>query len=252
MKLKDKVAIVTGAGSGMGRAISLLFAKEGARVVVSDISAERAEKVVAEIQAEGGSAAANICNVAVSEDVDKMVNEAVSVFGTVDILVNNAGIMDNFTPVEAITDDLWNQVLAVNTTGPMHTMRKVMPLFLEKKSGNIINIASVGGLFGARAGFAYTASKHALVGMTKNVAFVYANSGVRVNGIAPGGVNTNIGETMREPHEFGMKRSMEGAEINPRSAEPEEIASVALFLASEDASFVNGHILTADSGWTAY
>jgi NAD(P)-dependent dehydrogenase (short-subunit alcohol dehydrogenase family) len=160
--------------------------------------------------------------------------------------------MDNFVPVADISNELWDRVIAVNTTGPMKLIRKVMPLFLEKKKGVIVNVASVGGLQGSRAGVAYTASKFAVVGLTKNIGFQYAKEGIRCNAIAPGGVNTNIGKTIDNPNKFGMDRAMAGIGLNPRSGEAEEIAKVALFLASDDSSFVNGTVITADSGWTAY
>lgn len=252
MKLENKVAIVTGAASGIGRAIAMLYAKEGAKVVVSDINLEAAETVVKEIESASGSAIAVATNVAKQEDVDTLINTTVEKFGTIDIVVNNAGIMDNFIPVAEVTDDIWDKVIAVNTTGPMKTIRKVMPIFLEKKKGVIINVASVGGLQGSRAGAAYTASKFAVVGLTKNIGFQYAKEGIRCNAIAPGGVNTNIGKTIDNPSKFGMERAMSGSVNNPRMGEPIEIAQVALFLASDDSSFVNGTVITADSGWTAY
>lgn len=252
MRIAGKVAVVTGAASGMGKAIAELFAAEGAKVVVSDLKAETAQATVAEIEAKGGTAVAVKADVSREEDVQQLIDAAVKTYGTVDILVNNAGIMDNFVPAAEVTDELWERVLAVNTTGPMRTIRKVLPIFLDKKSGAIVNIASVGGLQGSRAGAAYTTSKHALIGLTKNVAFQYAGFGIRCNAIAPGGVNTNIGTTMNDPNPFGMEKAMSGAKFNPRSGEPREIATVALFLASDEASFVNGAVVTADAGWTAY
>jgi NAD(P)-dependent dehydrogenase (short-subunit alcohol dehydrogenase family) len=252
MKLSGKVAIVTGAASGMGKAIAELFAREGAKVVASDLNAEGVQAVVKGIEANGGTAIAVAANVAREEDVRNLVDTAVSAYGTVDILINNAGIMDNFVPAAEITDELWERVFAVNTTGPMRTTRKVLPIFIEKKSGAIVNIVSIGGLQGSRAGATYTASKHAVIGFTKNVGFQYGEYGIRCNAIAPGGVNTNIGATMNNPNPFGMGKAMSGAGNNPRAGEPEEIAKIALFLASDDASFVNGAILTADAGWTAY
>lgn len=252
MRLAGKVAVVTGAASGMGKAIAELFAAEGAKVVVSDLRVEAAQTVVTGIESKGGTAIALAANVAVEADVQQMIDTAVEKFGKLDILVNNAGIMDNFVPAAELTDDLWERVIAINATGPMRTIRKALPLFLEQESGVIINIASVGGLNGSRAGAAYTASKHAVVGLTKNVGFQYANKGIRCNAIAPGGVNTNIGTTMNAPNPFGMERAMAGAAMNPRSGEPEEIAKVALFLASDEAGFVNGTVVTADAGWTAY
>jgi len=252
MKLKNKVAVVTGAGSGMGKAISILYAKEGAKVIVADINLESLNAVVAEIMAGGGFATAVITNVAKEKDIQNMIDTATGTYGTLDILVNNAGIMDNFVPAAAITDELWEKVFAVNVTGPMRAIRKVLPIFIEKGSGIIINIASAGGLFGSRAGAAYTASKHAVVGLTKNVGFQYAKLGIRCNAIAPGAVNTNIGTTINAPDKFGMERAMAGISLNPRVGEPEEIAKIALFLACDDSSLINGTVITADAGWTGY
>ncbi|MBR0599203.1 SDR family oxidoreductase [Sinanaerobacter chloroacetimidivorans] len=252
MKLQNKTAVVTGAGSGVGKAIAVLFAREGANVVVSDINIEGAEEVVEEIIFTGGKAISVAANVAKEEDVQNLIDTAVHKYGTLDILVNNAGIMDNFVPAGAVTDELWEKVFNVNITGAMRTIRKSLPIFTEKGAGVIVNVASAGGLLGSRAGAAYTASKHAVVGLTKNVGFQYAEVGVRCNAIAPGAVNTNIGTTIFAPHTFGMERAMAGMNLNPRTGEPEEIAKVALFLASDDSSFVNGTVITADAGWTAY
>ncbi|AEO99527.1 MULTISPECIES: SDR family oxidoreductase [Heyndrickxia] len=251
-KLDGKVAVVTGAASGMGKAIAALYAKEGAKVVASDLNLEGVQQTVAEIEAAGGKALAVQANVASEEDVQHLIDTAVKEYGTLDILVNNAGIMDNMVPAGDLTDALWEKVFAVNTTGPMRTIRKSLPIFIEKGNGVIVNVASVGGLNGSRAGAAYTASKHAVIGLTKNVGFQYVLKGIRCNAIAPGGVETNIGTTMSEPNAFGLERAMSGSAINPRSGKPEEIATIALFLASDDASFVNGAVITADAGWTAY
>jgi NAD(P)-dependent dehydrogenase (short-subunit alcohol dehydrogenase family) len=252
MRLSGKIAVITGAASGMGKATAEMYAAEGAKVVVSDLRVEAAQAVVSDIEARGGTAIAVAANVAKEEDVQQLINTTIEKFGTIDILVNNAGIMDNFVPAAELTDELWERVFAINATGPMRTTRKVLPLFIEKKNGVIVNIASAGGLQGSRAGAAYTASKHAVVGFTKNVGFQYANLGIRCNAIAPGGVNTNIGTTINTPNPFGIERVMAGMNLNPRTGEPEEIAKIALFLASDDASFVNGTVITADAGWTAY
>lgn len=251
MKLQGKVAVVTGAASGMGKAIAELYAKEGAKVVAADLDLEGAEAVAEGIKKNGGTAKAVKANVAKQEDVDSMIDTAVSEFGTLDILVNNAGIMDGFEPVNEIADEKWDLIFDVNTKGPMRSMRKAIPLFLEKESGVIINIASTGGLNGAHAGAAYGASKHAVIGLTKNTGFMYAQKGIRCNAIAPGAVMTNIASTIKDVSEFGMSRCKVAQGVIPRAGQSEEIASVALFLASDEASFVNGTVVTADGGWTA-
>lgn len=252
MRLEGKVAVVTGAGSGMGEAIALLYAKEGAKVIVADMNEETAQAVTKKITEAGGEATTVVANVTSEDDVNKMIDTAVEKYGTLDILVNNAGVMDNFVPAAEVTDDLWDRVIAINTTGVMRATRKALSIFLEKKSGVIINNASIGGLQGSRAGLSYTASKHAVIGMTKNVAFQYLTEGIRCNAIAPGGIETNIGTTMSEPNEFGMGKAMSGAGFNARVGQSDEIATIALFLASDEASYVNGQTIAADGGWTAY
>jgi NAD(P)-dependent dehydrogenase (short-subunit alcohol dehydrogenase family) len=252
MKLQGKTGIVTGAASGIGKAIAILFAAEGAKVVVSDVNLAGAQQTAAEITAKGGTAVAVATNVAREDDIQQLIDTAVGAYGTIDILINNAGIMDDFSPVGEMSDEMWDRVFAVNAAGPMRAMRQVLPLFLAKGGGTIVNIASVGGLFGCRAGAAYTASKHAVVGLTKSVACHYADKGIRCNAIAPGAVQTNIGASIRNPNQAGMARAMKSMPLNPRLGKPEEIAAAALFLASDDSSIINGAVLTADAGWTAY
>ncbi|MNO12338.1 Cyclopentanol dehydrogenase [compost metagenome] len=252
MRLRDKIAVVTGAASGMGKAIAILYASEGAKVVVSDIKLEAANETVQEIHSAGGEAIAVEADVAVEADIQNLIDTTVKTYGTLDILVNNAGIMDNFEPAGDIADAEWERIFAVNTTSVMRATRKALTVFLPKEKGVILNVASVGGLFGARAGAAYTASKHAVVGFTKNTGYMYAKSGIRCNAIAPGGVETNIGSTMTHINEFGMGRTQPGMAINPRMGKPEEVVQLALFLASDEAGFINGVVVTADGGWTAY
>lgn len=249
--LENKTAVVTGAGSGMGKAIAMLFAAEGAKVIVSDIKAERIDAIVKEITGKGGQATGIVANVANEQDVEKMINAAISQYGSLDVLVNDAGVMDDFSGVADVTDQMWNRVMGVNINGPFYTCRLAVRQMLKQGKGAIVNISSIGGLYGARAGAAYTASKHALVGLTKNIGYMYGTKGIRCNGIAPGGVNTNIMEGVT-PNKAGMDRIMPGMATNLRSAEPIEIAELALFLASDKASNVNGTIVTADGGWTAY
>ena len=252
MKLKDKVAIVTGAASGMGKAIAELYAKEGAKVVAADYNYEGVKAVVESIVEAGGQAIAVHCNVAELADIEKLFEETKNAYGKLDILVNNAGIMDGMEPVGEISEERWHRVFAVNTLGVMRAMRIAVNIFLEQGHGVIVNNISVAGLAGARAGAAYTASKHAVVGLTKNTAFMYANSGIRCNGIAPGGVETNIGSTMTNLSQFGAGRQATGNGSIPRSGKPMEVAQLALFLASDDSGFINGQIIAADAGWMAY
>lgn len=251
MRLEGKAAIVTGAASGMGKAIAELYAKEGAKVVVSDVNAEGAEAVAAGIRGNGGTAVAIRTNVADPNDIDAMIDKAVSEYGTLDVLVNNAGIMDNMAGVGDVEDERWDRIFDINTKGVMRAIRKALPIFLEKGKGVIVNTASTGGFSGAHAGVAYTASKHAVIGITKNTGFMYAQKGIRCNAIAPGATITNIASTMTGINEFGASRTQVTQGVIPRAGQPEEIAQVALFLASDESSFVNGAVITADAGWTA-
>lgn len=258
MKLENKVVIVTGASSGMGAAITRRFAKEGAKVIAIARRKERLQSLIDGITAEGGKAIAVAGDVTRDADVENVVKTAVQEFGRLDIVVNNAGLLDKFVPVAELDDDLWNAVLDVNLTGPMRMFRAAIPEMLKNPGnaeglgkGSFVTIASVGGLYGCRAGTAYTASKHGAIGLAKSVAYMYAKKGIRSNIIAPGGVKTEIG-TGQQPNEEGAAICMVGMNVNPRMGEADEIASVALFLASDDASFVNGATVVADSGWTAY
>lgn len=251
MRLNDKVAIVTGAASGMGKAIAELYAKEGAKVILADLNIEGATTAAEGIISNGGVAKAVQVNVAKLEDIENMIDTAVSEYGTLDILVNNAGIMDGFEPVGDINDDRWDLLFDINTKSVMRAMRKAIPIFLEKGKGVIVNTASTGGLNGAHAGATYGASKHAVVGLTKNTGFMYANQGIRCNAIAPGGVETNIGSSMKNMNEFGASRTKVVQDVMPRMGKSDEIAQVALFLASDESSFVNGTVIVADAGWTA-
>ncbi|GAA4863623.1 SDR family oxidoreductase [Paenibacillus vulneris] len=251
MRLEGKVAVVTGAASGMGKAIAELYAKEGAKVVVSDLNMEGAAAVVESIKSNGGEAIAVKTNVADLNDINSMIDTAVNEYGTLDILVNNAGIMDNMAPVGDVDDDKWDLIFDVNTKSVMRAIRKSIPIFLEKGKGVIINTASTGGFSGAHAGAAYTASKHAVVGITKNTGFMYAQKGIRCNAIAPGATMTNITSSIHNVNEFGASRTKVTQGVIPRIGQAEEIAQVALFLASDESSFVNGTVITADAGWTA-
>lgn len=249
-RLTGKVAIVTGAGSGMGKAISQLFAKEGAKVVLADINAQGIEEVKQAIEQAGGQTAAKVTNVVKQEDVDGVIDFATQTFGQLDILVNNAGIMDNFTPVGNLTDAEYERVMAINLTGPVKLCRAAIQVMEKQETGGvIINNASVGGLFGTRGGAAYTMAKHALVGLTKNIAGTYGRFGkVRANAIAPGGLATNIQTTITAPDPLGMQ-ALQATGETP-IGQPGQIANLALFLASDEASFINGDIVKADGGWT--
>jgi NAD(P)-dependent dehydrogenase (short-subunit alcohol dehydrogenase family) len=251
MKLADKIVVITGAASGMGRAMAKLFFSEGAKLLLADVNDLSLRELQTELDSSKNKMIFSKCDVASENDILNMVRLCVEKFGRVDVLVNNAGVMDDFIPVDRIANKQWEHIMNVNLNGPFYAMRAVIPIMLKQGKGAILNIASVGGLFGSRAGAAYTASKHALIGLTKNTGFMYAQKGIRCNAIAPGGVNTHIADSLI-PDALGYERCIAGASLMPRMGEPEEIAQLAAHLCSDEASFINGAVITADGGWTAY
>ncbi|MEU0953861.1 glucose 1-dehydrogenase [Streptomyces niveus] len=242
--------IVTGAGSGIGRATALAFAAEGARVLIADLNADSAASTVEAIEKSGGTAVAVTGDLGDQAVVDEVTRTAVERFGRVDVLVNNAGIMDGMTALADVTDSEWERVLRVNLTAPFLLTRAVLPHMLAAGKGAIVNTASEAGLRGSAAGAAYTASKHGVVGLTKNLAVMYRKQGIRANAIAPGGTATGIAvntdSSTHGPKALGPHFVNLG-----RLAQPEEQAAAILFLASDAASNINGVVLPVDDGWAA-
>lgn len=250
--LDGKTAVITGAGSGVGRATANLFAKNGARLVVVDLVRERVDQVVAEIKGSGGTAQGMVLDLSVKAEVERMVDEATKSLGRLDILFNNAGIMDGVRPVADTTDDVWEKVLRVNLYAPFYASRKALPSMLAQGGGVILNTASVAGLYGGFAGAAYTVSKHGLIGLTRNIASLYGSKGVRCNAMVLGGVNTNIGVGAAQPNPTGMEHLGKVSGLMPRMADPSEVAELAVFLASPKSGYVNGSCVVADGGWTVF
>jgi len=250
MGLEGKVAIITGAGSGIGRATANLLAKNGSSVVVVDLLADRVNQVVAEIRAAGGKATGAAMDLSTKAGVEKMVDDALSSQGRVDVLHNNAGIMDGVRPVADTPDDVWEKVININLNAPFWASRRAIPSMLKQGGGTIINTASVAGLFGGIAGAAYTVSKHGLIGLTRNIAAFYGAKGIRCNAMVLGAVNTNIGVGPGQPNPAGMEHMGKVTSMMPRLGEPAEIAELALFLASPRSSYVNGSCIVIDDGWT--
>lgn len=253
-EIQDKVVVITGAGSGMGKAIALLFASEGGKILAADINQQRLDTLEKEITERGGEITTVITNVAIQADIDQMIDQALDQYGTIDILINNAGIMDSFEPAGDTDNQLYEKIMKINAEGPFKAIRKALTIFIPKQQGVIINIASLGGLNGGRAGAAYTMSKHAVVGLTKNTGYMYAKMGIRCNAIAPGAVVTNISDTIDNSKiaPLVQERIMPGLALNPRSGKPLEVAKAALFLAGDDSSFINAEVLVVDGGWNAY
>jgi NAD(P)-dependent dehydrogenase (short-subunit alcohol dehydrogenase family) len=237
--------IVTGAGSGIGRATALEFAAYGAHVVCADLHVEALQETLSLIEEVGGRGVAVVADVSTQIGVDEIVKAAT---GRADVLANVAGIMDGFLPVAEVDDATWERVLAVNLTGPMRLTRAVLPLMLAAKKGAIINVASEASLRGSSAGSAYTTSKHALIGLTQSTAFFYGRSGIRTNAVCPGGVRTNIDATPRS--QFGYDTCATTFGLATRFAESEELSSLICWLASDAAVNINGAIIAADGGWS--
>ena len=251
MKLENKTVLVTGASSGMGKAITALFAREGANVVAVARRKERLDELAASLCDAPGRVAVFAGDVSQENVCSDMIDFAVQQFGRLDVLVNNAGIMDDMGPIGGVTDERIEKVFSTNVFGPMYAMRKAVQVFLSQgDGGNIINIASLGGLRSC-AGAVYCASKAAVISLTKNTAYMYIPNAIRCNAIAPGGIATEIGSSMGIPNMNGYNRVKNVMATAPAVGSPEQIASAALFLASDDSSYVNGDVLLVDGGWAA-
>lgn len=249
-RLQGRVAVVTGAASGIGRAIAVRLTSEGALVVAADVNAGRLQETGA-LAAEHGKTVAVLGDLREPATIERIV-AAADEQGGADILVNNAGVMDWFLPAADVDDETWDRLMDINAKAPMRLMRASLPTMEAKGRGAIVNIASIGGLLGGTAGLAYTASKHALVGMTRNTAFFYGPKGIRTNAVCPGGVATNIAEGGAQPRvPWAFDRLQVGFARGQRMAQPEEIASLVAWLVSDEAVNVNGAIIPSDGGWTA-
>lgn len=248
MRFEGKCVVVTGASSGIGRKIALDFAKEGATVIAVARRLERLEEIAKEAESFAGKILPYQGDISLEEVNNGMIDYAVKKCGKLDVLVNNAGIMDEFTPIGELTDELFNKVMAVNLNGPIYAMRKAVQVMLEQETkGNIVNIASIGGVCGARAGVAYTASKHAIVGATKNTAYMYAGK-IRCNVVCPGGVETEVMNSQTNISQFGVGRIMAGLDTSIPAGKVEDISTAVLYIASDDAKFMTGAEIVIDGG----
>lgn len=252
MRFKDKVVVVTGASSGMGYDIALRFAEEGAKVVAVARRKERLEALAEEAKDLPGKVLPFPADLTVEGKCEEMIDFAVKEEGRLDILINNAGVMDEFRPVAETDDNTWNWVMTLNLEGPFRAMRRAVQVFLDQgEGGNIINIASLGGINGGKAGASYTASKHALIGLTKNTAYMYAPDNIRCNAICPGGIETEVMDSQKNVSEKGIARVMAGVDQGIRQGTVEEITSAVLYLASDESSFTTGANIVIDGGVTA-
>lgn len=243
-RFAGKTAVVTGAGSGIGRATTERLLAEGARVVATDISAERLEELARDAGTD--SLVTVVGDVGAAETIDAILSAA---GGVVDALANNAGIMDFFLPVGEVSDEVWDRVFNVNVTGPMRLTRAVLPGMIERGQGAIVNTASEAGIRASASGSAYTASKHAIIGLTKSTAFFYAPKGIRANAVAPGAVKTNIEAPFRSEW-AGERVGPILQSVVPPAADAVELAAAITWLLSDDSSNINGAVLMSDGGWS--
>lgn len=254
LRLKDKVALITGAAKGMGETDAVLFAEEGASLILTDVDKENLDKVAEKLKATGTQVLALAVDVASEEDWKKVANEADKMFGRVDILVNNAGIL-RMEGVEAATKEQWDKIIAVNQTGTWLGIKYIVPLIRKAGGGSIVNLSSVYGLIGTGTSVAYQASKGAIRVISKTAAMEFAKDNIRVNTIFPGMIETSMIET-------GIETGQSGEEANTmteqflklipmgRMGDPKEIANAVLYFASEESSYTTGAELVIDGGWT--
>lgn len=244
MRLKDKVAIITGAAQGIGEASAFEFAKQGAKVVVADIQEGKGKAVVEKIRSNGGEAAFAYVDMSNPDSFDGVLETAVKTFGHLDILFNNAGISYS-APLEELNMDKWDAIMRINLRGPFVMIKKAMPYLLETK-GNILNTCSFSALRAQTTGYAYNSSKAALLRMSEIVAIDYAKKGIRVNTICPGVTDTEILKTCENLWDW-LKTTIPMG----RFGRPEEIAKVAAFIVSDDASYMTGAAISVDGGQIA-
>lgn len=253
MEFAGKTALVTGATSGLGRAIALRFAKQGANVVICGRRADEGATTVSLVEASGGKCRFIRCDVSVEEEVSRLIEHTLGEFGRLDFAVNNAGVSGELGPVAATPLDGWNHVISVNLTGTFLCLKREIQAMLQTGGGAIVNVSSALGLRGKENLAPYAASKHGIVGLTKSAAFEYGKYGIRINALCPGGIQTDMDDlfyaSVPDPEKLRSER-MKSYALG-RMARVDEVASAAVWLCSDDSSFVTGAAIPVDGGKTA-
>jgi NAD(P)-dependent dehydrogenase (short-subunit alcohol dehydrogenase family) len=252
MRLQGKVSIITGAGSGLGKEMAFLFAREGSSVVIAELQEEAGQGVAQRIEREGGSALFLRTDITRASDAERMVEETLKAYGRIDVLVNNAGINPSRTPVHETSEEDWDRTLAVNLKGVFLCSKYVLPVMMKQRGGSIIHIASIVGAMGCSDRSAYAASKGGMIGLGRSMAVDYAPYGIRVNTLNPGFVETELTRfyfnKLREQDPKKMERIIEHHPLG-RLGRPEDVASAALFLASDESPWITGLDMGVDGGF---
>lgn len=249
-RLEGKVALVTGSGSGIGRATAALFAREGARVIVSDVNVSGGEETVAAIRKQGGEARFIRCDVSKPAEVEALIRGTVKAFGRLDCAVNNAGISGTMVPTGDYPEDAWDQIMAINLKGVWLCMKQEIQQMLKQGGGSIVNTASAAGLVGIQMAPAYVAAKHGVVGLTKTAALDYAKANIRINAVCPGVIRTPMVTVVTDDNPQ-VAAMVTASEPVGRMGEPEEVAEALVWLCSGAASFITGVALPVDGGLVA-
>jgi 3-oxoacyl-[acyl-carrier protein] reductase len=248
-RLDGRTAVVTGGGSGIGLASARRFAREGAAVAVWDREPERVRSAVRSIEDAGGVAAGEVVDISDAVSVREAAAATVAELGPVTVLMNNAGVLDDYAPILDTDEELWDRIVGVNLKGPFLVTRALLPAMIEAGGGAIVNTASIAGLVAGGGGTAYTSAKHGVVGLTKQLAFDYGKQGIRVNAILPGAIETGMTRQIFADADAVVMAAVRGVPAG-RHGQPEEIAALAAFLVSDEASFTHGACYVADGGWT--
>jgi len=250
-EFEGKVALVTGGGSGIGRATALAFAREGAQVVIGNRNVERGEETVAQIRKTGGTASFKRTDVSVTAEIEALVKHAVKEHGGLDLAFNNAGVEGDVAPLIEQTEENYDAVMDVNVKGLWLSMKYEIPRMLERGRGAIVNCSSIGGLIGFPNMAIYMASKHAVIGLTKVAALEYSAKGIRINAVNPGVIDTGMADRLAEG--LSLKKEDDLGPLHPigRIGRVDEVAEAVLWLCSSKSSFVTGHSLVVDGGFTA-